>query len=50
MVYTNDTTLLETHISPNIEVYENPYAPSYTNIQSKTEALIELLNDKSLGY
>ena len=50
LVYTNDTSLLEAHISPNIEVYENPYAPSYTNIQSKTEALIELLNDKSLGY
>jgi len=50
LVYTNDTSILEAHISPNIEVYENPYAPSYTNIQSKTEALVELLNDKSLGY
>ncbi|ADV51127.1 leucine-rich repeat-containing protein [Cellulophaga algicola DSM 14237] len=50
LVYTNDTTLLEAYISPNIDVYKNPYAPSYNNIQSKTDALIELLNDKSLGY
>jgi len=49
-VYTNDTTQLKTTLEPNIDLYTNPYAPSYSNVQSKTAALTEFLNDKSLGY
>ncbi|WP_157814117.1 leucine-rich repeat domain-containing protein [Olleya sp. Bg11-27] len=49
-VYTNDTTALKGTLKPNIDSYVNPYAPYYSNTQSKTEALNTLLNDKRLGY
>jgi len=49
-VYTNDTSELKAFLNPNVEFYTNPYAPYYSNIQSKADALNRFLNDNSLGF
>lgn len=49
-VYTNDTSKLKATFYPNLESYTSHYISSYSNTQSKTNALKKFLQDKSLGY